>query len=114
MTDILTELTALLSSILPVETAIFSGKTPPEYAVLTPLIDTDTLFGDNCPGVEVQEVRISIYTKHNYISLKNGITKMLYNNDFVITEKRYIEREDDTGYFHYCIDAAKQYILEEE
>ena len=112
MTNALRELNDLLSPVLSVETGVFS-KTPPDtYAVLTPLVDLDDLFGDNRPDYEVQEVRISLYTKKNYVSLKNRIVRLLYDADFVITEKRYIEHEDDTGYFHYAIDVAKQYKTE--
>lgn len=109
----LRELNALLSPVLPVETGVFSRAAPETYAVLTPLVDLDELFGDDHPEYEVQEVRISIYTKHNYLSLKNRIVKLLYGADFYITEKRYIEHEDDTGYYHYAIDVAKHYEMEE-
>ena len=29
-----------------------------------------------------------------------------------ITDRRYVSREDDTGYFHYAIDVAKSYEME--
>lgn len=109
----LRELKEILTPVLPVETGVFSRQAPETCAVLTPLIDTGDLFGDNLPAYEVQEVRISIYTKHNYIQLKNRIVKLLYDADFCITEKRYIEHEDDTGYYHYAIDTAKNYEMEE-
>ena len=38
----------------------------------------------------------------------------LFNQDFTITEKRYIEHEDDTGYHHYAIDVAKHYLFPKE
>ena len=109
----LRELNELLSPILPVETGVFSRTAPETYAVLTPLIDMDDLFGDDRPDYEVQEVRISLYTKHNYLPLKSRVVKLLYGADFVITEKRYIEHEDDTGYYHYAIDVAKHYETED-
>lgn len=112
-TNALRELKSLLAPVLPVETGVFSGVAPETYAVLTPLIDLDELFGDNRPEYEVQEVRISIYTQSNYLALKNRIVKLLYDADFTVTEKRYIEHEDDTGYYHYAIDVAKQYETEE-
>jgi hypothetical protein len=31
----------------------------------------------------------------------------------MITDRRYIEHEDDTGYHYYVIDVAKNYDLEE-
>lgn len=109
----LRELKTLLTPVLPVETGVFSRAAPETYAVLTPIVDVDGLFGDNSPAYEVQEVRISLYTKRNYLSLKNRVVKLLYGAEFCITEKRYIEHEDDTGYYHYAIDVAKHYETEE-
>lgn len=109
----LNELVALLQPILPVETINFNHNPPPEYAVLTPLIDEDVCFRDDSPAYEMQEVRISIYTKKNYINLKNRIVKAVRKADFTITEKRFIELEDDTGYYHYAVDTAKIYETEE-
>jgi hypothetical protein len=37
----------------------------------------------------------------------------LLNDDFTVTERRYIGHEDDTGYHHYAIDVAKNYGMEE-
>lgn len=109
----LRELKTILSPELPVETGVFTRQAPETYAVLTPLIDVDELFGDNTPAYEVQEIRISLYTKNNYLALKNRILRLLREADFTITSKRYLEHEDDTGYYHYAIDVAKEYETEE-
>ena len=98
---------------LPVETGVFSGAAPEEYLVLTPLSDTFDLFGDNAPGIDVQEVRLSLFTKGNYLKRKGQLSAALLAADFVITDRRYIGHEDDTGYHHYAIDVAKLYGLEE-
>ena len=92
---------------------VFSYKAPDEYVVLTPLSDTFEVHADNRPGFEVQEVRISLFSKGNYRLPKKQIVTALLNADFTITERRYIEHEDDTGYHHYAIDVAKNYGLEE-
>jgi hypothetical protein len=112
--NILSELTALLSGLnISVETGVFSDTAPDEYAVITPLTDTFELYGDNRPEFEAQEVRLSIYNKSNYLELKSRIVKALLDADFTITERQYIEHEDDTGYHHYAIDTAKLYALED-
>jgi hypothetical protein len=112
--NILSELTALLSGLgVNVETGVFSDTAPDEYVVITPLTDMFNLFGDNQPEFETQEVRVSLYSKGNYLELKNRIVKALLNADFTITERLYIEHEDDTGYHHYAIDTAKLYELED-
>jgi hypothetical protein len=103
--SILSELNTLISAVpLPVETGVFSGMAPDEYVVILPL---------NRPGFEVQEARISLFSKANYQLRKKQIIAALLNADFIVTERRYIGHEDDTGYHHYAIDVAKNYGLEE-
>jgi len=112
--SILSELNTLVSAIpLPVETGVFSGKAPDEYVVILPLIDIFEVHADNRPGFEVQEARISLFSKGNYLLCKKQIVTALLNADFTVTEHRYIGHEDDTGYHHYAIDVAKNYGLEE-
>ena len=84
-----------------------------EYVVLVPISDNFSLFCDDRPKYETSEVRLSIFTKGNYIKLKNNIVKELLNKSFTITDKRYVEFENDTGYHHYNIDVAKYYETEE-
>lgn len=98
---------------LPVETGVFSGAAPEEYLVLTPLNDTFDLFRDNAPGIDVQEVRLSLFTKGSYTEVKNALVRLLLAADMTITDRRYIGHEDDTGYHNYAIDVAKFYRMEE-
>ena len=110
----LEELNTLLSGLgLKVETGVFSGKAPDEYIVVTPMADVFGFHADNRPQNETQEARLSFYSKGNYIKRKNEIVKALINADFSITSRLFIGREDDTGYFHYAIDVAKNYELED-
>jgi hypothetical protein len=112
--SILSELNTLFETAnIPVETGIFSGVPPDEYLVLTPLTDTFAVFGDNKPLADINEVRISLFSKNNYLQRKNQLVRLLLQADFVITDRRYIGHEDDTGYHHYAIDVAKFYELEE-
>ena len=112
--SILSELNTLLENEnIPVETGVFSGVPPDEYVVLTPLADTFAVFGDNKPLADINEVRISLFSKNNYLQRKNQLVRILLQADFVITDRRYIGHEDDTGYHHYAIDVAKYYELEE-
>ena len=112
--SILSELNTLFETAnIPVETGVFSGVPPDEYMVLTPLTDTFAVYGDNKPLADINEVRISLFSKNNYLQRKNQLVRMLLQADFVITGRRYIGHEDDTGYHHYAIDVAKYYELEE-
>ena len=112
--SILQELNTLLSPLLPVETGTFSDIPPDEYLVLTPMAETFALFCDNTPLIDAPEVRISFYSKGNYIKRKNQITSALLGAEFTITDRRYIGYESDTGYHHYAIDVAKSYEYKTE
>ncbi len=108
----LSELNEILSTAgISVETGVFSGVPPDEYVVLTPLIDSFAVYGDNKPQLEVQEVRLSLFCKNNYVKTNNQLVGLLLQADFTITDRRYIGHEDDTGYHHYAIDTAKEYGL---
>ena len=96
-----------------VETGVFSDTPPDEYIVLTPLSDSFEMHCDNLPEYEIQEVRISIFSKGNYTDLKRKLTASILKADISITDRRYIGHEDDTGYHHYAVDTAKSFILEE-
>ena len=113
--SLLEELIRLLSDILPVETGIFSEEEiKSEYAVLTPLTETYTRYSDNEPRSETQEVRICIFTKGNYTKVKSDIIKTLRKTEILITDRRYLGYEIETGHHQFVIDVAKHYELEEE
>jgi len=110
--SILEELNTLISAIpLPVETGVFSGVPPDEYVVLTPMTDGFVLHADNRPQIDVNEIRISLFTKGNYNKRKRQIVEAVLAAEFTITDRRYIAHEDDTGFHHICVDGAKHYTL---
>lgn len=111
--NILSQLNTLISPYLPVETGVFSGVPPDEYIVLTPLVDSFTVFGDDKPQIETQEVRISLFSKKGYIKRKIQLVKLLLGADFVITDRRYIGYEQNSGYHLYAIDVVNFYNTEE-
>ena len=112
--SLLSEVKAIIETCkIPVETGVFSDVPPATYAVLTPLSDSFDIHADNKPGVDVQEVRLSLFCKENYLKIKNQLVKAMLNADITITNRRYIGHEDDTGYHHYAIDVAKSYIWED-
>lgn len=88
--SLLKKLNTILSGLnIPAETGVFTDTPPDVYCVLMPLTDTLSEFADNRPESEVQEVRISLYCKGNYISLKNKITRALLENEITITARQY-------------------------
>ena len=110
--SLLSELKIVIEAVgLPVETGVFSDEPPDEYVVVTPLADTYELHADNLPEYEIQEARLSLFSRDNYLKRKKQLSKALLAADFTITDRRYIGHEDDTGYHHYAIDVAKLYGL---
>ena len=98
---------------IPVETGVFTDPAPDTYLVLTPLSDTFDLHADDRPGIDTQEVRLSLFCRENYMKIKNTLVRALLAADVTVTDRRYIGHEDDTGYHHYAIDVAKSYTWEE-
>lgn len=105
--------TALSGLDIPMETGVFKEIAPAKYIVVVPIVDTFEVHADNTPGAEVQEARISLYCQGSYTKEKNAIVKALLTADLTITDRRYIGYETETGYFHYVVDVAQCYELEE-
>lgn len=112
--SILSDLQITLAPLgIPIETGVFTEQAPAEYIVVVPITEVFVLHGDNAPGGETQEARISIYTQGSYTKAKNAVVKALLRDDYTITDRRYIGYETDTGYHHFNVDVAKYYELEE-
>ena len=112
--SLLADLNAIASRLgIAVETGVFTDTPPNEYLVLTPLVDTFDLHADNAPGTDIQEVRLTLFTKGSYTKWKNAIVRALLAADITITDRRYVGHEDDSGYHNYAIDVANYYEMEE-
>lgn len=112
--SILSEINEVITTIgIPVETGYFSEKAPDEYCVVTP-VNESFEYRDNKPQIDIHEVRISLFSKQNYLNLQKQIVNRLIEQAFTITEIRFIEFEQETNYYHVAIDVAKHYEMEEE
>lgn len=112
--SILLELNRIVDGLgILVEAGVFKDKAPDEYVVITPLADTFDVHADNRPQFEIQEARLSLFSKNNYQVRKNQLVRAFLDADFTVTDRRYIGHEDDTDYHHYAIDVAKEYELQE-
>ena len=107
--SMLEELNTIVESAgLPVETGVFSAAAPDAYIVVTPISEHFALFADNTPGMNIEEARLSLFSKKNYTQKKDLLVRILLAAGFVVTDRRFIGRENDTGYFHVAIDVAKE------
>lgn len=112
---LLEKLISLFSQLdVPIETGIFSGQASEQYIVLIPVTSTYELYADNLPEQDIEEVRISIYSKTNYLSIKRILEKILLKNGLTITERRYNGYEKESKYHHFTIDVADHFNIEEE
>ena len=112
--SLLSDLKTIISSLdIPVETGVFSDKAPDEYIVLIPMNDEYDLHADNQPGVDVQSVRLSLYTKGNYTVTMARVVNALLRLELTITARQYLGYEYDTKYHHYNIDVEQFYEMEE-
>jgi len=93
---------------LPVETGVFSGTAPDEYVVITSISEHFGLFSDDGPGMNIEEARLSLYSKKNYTQKKDLLVRMLLTAGFTVSDRQYIGHEADTGYHHYSIDLAQE------
>ena len=108
--SILKDISEVLEPIgVPIETGVFSKKAPDEYLVLIPMSDIFNHYADDLPSAELQEVRLSLFSKGNYQARKNEVVKVLLNAGIIITDRRYLGYEEDTGFHHFAIDVAKEY-----
>ena len=73
---------------IPLETGVFTDTAPDTYIVAVPMSDRFALNADDAPSYDVQEARVSLYSKGNYLRDKNRIIRSLLGADFTITGNR--------------------------
>jgi len=112
--SMLEELNTIIESAgLPVETGVFSTTAPDRYVVITPISEHFSLFSDDAPGMNIEEARLSLFSKGNYGAAKDLLVRMLQSAGFLMTERRYVGYEEETKYHHYSVDVAREKELEE-
>jgi len=87
-----------------------ADKSANKYITLIPLYDEFDVYADNKPVIDIKEVQLAIYKKANYIELVEQITRLLIEAGFTITNRKYIEYEEDTKLHHYVIDVAMEFF----
>jgi hypothetical protein len=108
MTALLERITTVADHLgLPIAVGLYTATPVPDaYLVATPMVDLFDVFADNQPGVEVEEVRLSLFTKNNYLEARDRLTVALLEAGLTVTARRYVGFEPDTGFHHYGVDLA--------
>ncbi|ETJ45585.1 hypothetical protein Q604_UNBC00432G0002, partial [human gut metagenome] len=76
---------------LPSAVALYTKTPAPDtYLVITPLVDTLEVFADNTPGVQTEEARIAVFTRGNYLPLRDRLTTALLEAGLTITGRQYV------------------------
>lgn len=92
---------------LPYVVGLYAATPAPDtYLVFTPLADSLEVFADNAPEIEIEEVRVSLFTKANYLAVRDQLTRALVDAGLTVAARRYVGYEADTGFHHYSIDVA--------
>jgi hypothetical protein len=106
--SLLSEVCATLDSLcIQHETGAFIDNPPDTFAVLTPMSDDWSVIGDSRPLDEIQNLRISLFTKGNYLADVRRIVFALLDAEIVVSDRRYVGREDDSGYSNFAVDCLK-------
>lgn len=109
----LSEIGEILTAIkIPWQTGAYTDPAPGSYVVLVPLGDTFDILADNRPQFDVQAVRLSIFSRGNYNHIKNQLIRTLLDADFFLSDRRYLEYDNETGYHQYVLDVEKHYEME--
>jgi hypothetical protein len=107
---ILRELLLLLSALsIPTQTGVFSGTAPEAYAVMYPVSEEFTLYGDNLPHGVISCVLLALFSKGSYIDLETELTAALVQSDFCVSDRRYMGCDEETGYHRFDITVEKLY-----
>lgn len=71
------------------------------------------VFADNTPGVEIEHVRVSVFTTGNYLPLRDQLTALFLEAGITIEARSYITFEAETCYHHYVFDLVAYSELRE-
>ncbi|MGV3103816.1 hypothetical protein [Rothia sp. 32237D007AR] len=105
---LLQRLTRLCTALqLPTQTGAFTDSpAPASFVVLTPIADVFDLHAANTAGVQIEHVRLSLFTTGNYLPLRDALTRELGRQQITVEARTYVGYEAETGYHHYAIDCA--------
>lgn len=102
---VINALAPLNVSVTVIENPTDSGKRD-KFIVIIPTSDNFELYADDKPLATVETAELALYCKGNYLGFRDKVTELLITADITITNRRYLEFEQDTDYHHYIIEVA--------
>lgn len=84
---------------------------PERYIVATPLGDEYTFFADDTPQACIEEIRLSLFIRDNYLPARDELVRKLRAEDFTITHSGYVGFDPETGYHQYVVDVEKSTFI---
>lgn len=92
MTALLERITSVADRLgLPIAVGLYTATPLPDtYLVAIPMADVFDVFADNTPAVEVEEVRLSLFTTGNYLAERDRLTAAMLEAGLTVTARRYL------------------------
>lgn len=112
----LEELNAILATLkIPAMLGFYSASEPAPtmYCVLTPIGADFDLYADDWPRQDTQEVRLTLYSKNNFLQSAGQLVRALLGAGFYVTDRLYVGYDREFGYHQYAIDVQKSYAYDE-
>ena len=114
--DITKELKDILDELkIPNEVGLYTPQPAPDlFCVVVPVSDTFSYTEDG-PEAMISEATVELYSKTNYLSTAHDIMKAIAeSDDLTLAGGEFIEKESDTGYYHYAISVQTTQQWEED
>lgn len=107
--------TALTNLKIPAQIGDYqtTAELPDVYVVIIPLYNEFTS-ADDVPDFDIQQASIEIYSKGMWRTSVKQICDECIAMGLVVHERRYIGRNEETGYFQYSVTFEQAYDLEEQ
>lgn len=86
---------------------------PDVYVVIIPLFNQFQT-ADDVPDFDVQQASIEVYSKGMWRSTVKQICDACISKGLLVHQRRYIGRNEETGYFQYSVTFEQAYDLEEQ
>lgn len=98
---------------IPNEVGLFTPEPAPDtFCVIVP--DNETMsYAEDQPDNVVSSATLELYVKGNYLSTARKIMTAIVNAGLTLGGGEFVEKEGDTGFYHFAIEVEKTQIWED-